>query len=328
METTNHSNSRKVFISHSGLDKERFVVGFATKLCANGVDAWFDKWDLLPGDSLVRKIFEEGIKGAKALIIVLSHNSVSSKWVREELDTAVIKRINEDSKIIPVVIDNCEIPECLKATVWIKIADTTNYDDEFERILMSIFGHTKKPPIGKPPVYATTDTDAIDGLSKTDTIVFRTLCSQTVDRVEEDNALAYVHVLEEKEILDECKSLGILDGAVQESLAVLDRLGLAKIRHVTNTVLPRVSVTEHGLGQYLRLFIDKYEEMKTNIVAEIVNKDANTNMKIVKATGFPVIVVNHVLRALEMKKYVMVSKNIGAEQWVHIKSPDIRRLLE
>ena len=54
----------KVFISHASEDKERFVMNFASKLRANGVDAWLDKWEMLPGDSLVDKIFEEGIKEA------------------------------------------------------------------------------------------------------------------------------------------------------------------------------------------------------------------------------------------------------------------------
>lgn len=57
----------RVFVSHASEDKERFVNGFATRLRANGVDAWLDKWEMLPGDSLVGKIFEEGLKDAQAV---------------------------------------------------------------------------------------------------------------------------------------------------------------------------------------------------------------------------------------------------------------------
>jgi hypothetical protein len=66
----------KVFVSHASEDKDRFVLGFATELRARGVDVWLDKWEMLPGDSLVDKIFEEGIKGASAVIVVLSKFSV------------------------------------------------------------------------------------------------------------------------------------------------------------------------------------------------------------------------------------------------------------
>ncbi len=63
----------KVFVSHASEDKERFVVEFARRLRENGVDAWLDQWEMKPGDSLVDKIFEEGLKEARAVIVVLSN---------------------------------------------------------------------------------------------------------------------------------------------------------------------------------------------------------------------------------------------------------------
>ena len=47
----------KVFISHASEDKDLFVIPFSKKLLENGIDAWVDKWEMLPGDSLVDKIF-------------------------------------------------------------------------------------------------------------------------------------------------------------------------------------------------------------------------------------------------------------------------------
>src|SRR2546423_5840391 len=118
----------KVFVSHASEDKERFVLDFATKLRAKGIDAWLDKWEILPGDSLIDKIFEEGIKTAQAVIVVLSKYSVNKPWVKEELNAAVVKKINGISKLIPVVIDDCEVPEALRSTVWVRIGDLSNFD--------------------------------------------------------------------------------------------------------------------------------------------------------------------------------------------------------
>jgi len=42
----------KAFISHASEDKVRFVLGFATKLREKGIDAWLDRWEIKPGDSL------------------------------------------------------------------------------------------------------------------------------------------------------------------------------------------------------------------------------------------------------------------------------------
>lgn len=111
----------KVFVSHASEDKARFVVDFASRLRENGVDAWLDKCEMKPGDNLVDKIFEEGLKEARAVVIVLSTTSVQKPWVREELNVSVVNRISRGTKLIPVLIDNCEVPECLRSTVWQRV---------------------------------------------------------------------------------------------------------------------------------------------------------------------------------------------------------------
>ncbi len=110
MDTTPPAAPPKVFVSHASEDKARFVARFAARLRENGVDAWLDQWEMKPGDSLVDRIFEQGLKSAQAVIIVLSAVSVTKPWVREELNNSVVSRINRGLKIIPVVIDQCENP--------------------------------------------------------------------------------------------------------------------------------------------------------------------------------------------------------------------------
>ena len=48
----------RVFIIHASEDKERFILRFAERLISRGINAWLDKWEMLPGDKLVTKIFE------------------------------------------------------------------------------------------------------------------------------------------------------------------------------------------------------------------------------------------------------------------------------
>lgn len=143
-------NTQKVFISHASEDKERFVIPFAKRLRSQGIDAWVDIWEMLPGDSLVDKIFEEGIKNARAMIVVLSRFSVEKPWVREELNAGFLNRVSGRCKVIPVVIDDCDVPEALRSTVWQRITDLENYDAEFQRIVDAIYGRTQKPPLGSP----------------------------------------------------------------------------------------------------------------------------------------------------------------------------------
>jgi hypothetical protein len=145
-----NDDTYKVFISHASEDKERFVLDFARRLREHGVDAWVDFWEMAPGDSLVDKIFEEGIKNAHAMIVVLSENSINKAWVREELNAGFLKRLRGKCKLIPVVIDDCEVPEALRSTVWQTISMLTDYEEEFQRILDSIHGRTKRPSLGAP----------------------------------------------------------------------------------------------------------------------------------------------------------------------------------
>lgn len=167
----------KVFVSHASEDKERFVIEFAAKLRAKGIDAWLDKWEILPGDSLVDKIFEEGLKNARAVIVVLSKNSVLKPWVKEELNSAVIKRINGVSKLIPVMIEECAVPEALSSIVWERITDLKNYDAELERIVMSIYNRQDKPVIGSPPAYVRNSVmNFLSGVTRVDNLVFKTFC--------------------------------------------------------------------------------------------------------------------------------------------------------
>jgi hypothetical protein len=144
----------RVFVSHASEDKDRFVRTFATKLRERGIDAWVDEWEIGPGDSIVDKIFEQGIGQADAVIVVVSSYSVDKRWVRVELNTSVIKRIEGKVKLIPVVIDDCSIPDALKDILHVRIRDIQNYDAELDRIIDALHGEVRKPALGQAPAYS------------------------------------------------------------------------------------------------------------------------------------------------------------------------------
>ena len=135
-----------VFISHSSKDKERFVNDFARRLQQAGVETWLDDDRLRPGDSLTEQIFTQGLGAADVVIAVLSANSINSSWVREELRNAANLKIEGRCKIVPAVLDNAELPDFLKDTVHVKIADCSSYDREFRRILDAIRDSDRRQP--------------------------------------------------------------------------------------------------------------------------------------------------------------------------------------
>ena len=108
------------------------------RLQAAGVDVWFDDWELRPGDSLIDRIFTDGISASDVVIVVLSANTADSNWVKNELNTAATQRIKGQCRIVPVILDDAEIPPILQDTVYQKIPDCSSYDAEFQRILDGI----------------------------------------------------------------------------------------------------------------------------------------------------------------------------------------------
>src|SRR4051812_47351201 len=111
-------SGKGLFISYSHSDRE-FAERLAIELNAQGQEVWIDRWDISPGDSIVRKIFEEGLAQAGAFAVVLSKESVRSKWVREELDVATIRRIEDLTRVIPILKEDVEIPTSLRALHWV-----------------------------------------------------------------------------------------------------------------------------------------------------------------------------------------------------------------
>src|ERR1017187_1535510 len=148
---------RKVFISHASEDKERFVLRFAERLRSKGIDVWVDEWEMLPGDKLIDKVFNDGLKPSDTVIVVLSDISIEKPWVQKEVNTAVVKNIEDRTRLIPVRLARCGVPECLRDTIWQDIPDVVNYDKEFERIVNAIHGQFEKPALGDKPAYVRPD---------------------------------------------------------------------------------------------------------------------------------------------------------------------------
>jgi hypothetical protein len=103
----------KVFISYSHVDRE-FVSRLADDLMRRRVLVWWDEWEIGVGDSLIEKI-ERGITSSSYLAVVLSPSSVSSPWVRQELNAALIRQLRERRVfVLPLLVEDCDIPALLQ----------------------------------------------------------------------------------------------------------------------------------------------------------------------------------------------------------------------
>jgi len=105
-----------VFLSYSSKDKEVIKV-IADKLTLNGIRVWLDKWEIKGGDSITKAI-EHGIGSCDVFIASFSPAFVNSRWCREELSAALIRLIEDKARLIPILLDDCEIPLLLRDKLY------------------------------------------------------------------------------------------------------------------------------------------------------------------------------------------------------------------
>lgn len=311
----------KVFISHATEDKERFVIDFARCLRQqHGVDAWMDKWEMLPGDSLVDKIFEEGLKDASAVVVVLSRNSVDKPWVREELNAAVVKRLNTGSKLIPVVIDDCAVPEVLKSTLWERIDDMNSYQSSMDRIVAAIYGVNDKPPLGSSPSYMKSVIANIGGLNNLDSLVLKLACDQAVVQGSDFMDPHDVYCKDGEYVIPETE--------LRDSMEMLEQQYYISISHTLGNNLDSFFITTVGFDVYAHSYVPNYNGIVSDVVSALVNKQLTNNDSIAQELQQPRLVVDHIFDLLEHNGHLKQSKLLGGRQEVYRISPSLRRSLQ
>jgi len=131
----------KVFISHSLQDK-KFVKMLALKLNEDGIQTWTDEKELAIGDNIAEKI-NSAISKTDYFIVVLSKNSVNSKWVNFELSATRLNEISKDQNIIlPILIEDCEIPFSLMDRLFLDFR--FNFEDSYAKLLKALKTNTTK----------------------------------------------------------------------------------------------------------------------------------------------------------------------------------------
>lgn len=125
----------KIFISHSSQDQE-CVDLIKMALEQAGHDIWYDSCQLKAGDNVLKKISEE-IKSAEAIIVVLSKESLKSKWAQKEIVMMTFGEVSTGGRrIIPVLIDNSTLPSYLSGYMYIDLS--VDFNSGLNQLVCSI----------------------------------------------------------------------------------------------------------------------------------------------------------------------------------------------
>lgn len=124
-----------VFVSYSRKDND-FVEKLSRRLVADRVGVWRDKWEMRPGDSLIEKI-QDGMEESSHLLVILSKNSVESEWCKAERNAGLTKELkNKKIVVIPILIDDCEIPMLFSDKVYADF--TENFEEGYSELFRSL----------------------------------------------------------------------------------------------------------------------------------------------------------------------------------------------
>jgi class 3 adenylate cyclase/putative methionine-R-sulfoxide reductase with GAF domain len=110
----------RLFIAHNKRDREFVEKELTEALAKFGIETWYSRFDVLPGENYVDAI-KAGLLKCDWVVVVVSKNSAASDWVAVEVRTAFgDPRLK--SKIIPVVLDDTDltsISDQLRLLNWV-----------------------------------------------------------------------------------------------------------------------------------------------------------------------------------------------------------------
>ena len=116
----------KVFLSHSSGDK-KIVDEIFNKFQINEISAWYDKYQIEPGDSITEKI-NQGLDESDIGIICISNNFLnsSSGWTKSELNYFVQRRMHNPEKFFIIVnfdVSHNELPPLVQDYKYIDFSE-------------------------------------------------------------------------------------------------------------------------------------------------------------------------------------------------------------
>ena len=120
----------RVFLCHSSGDKEK-VRDLYHRLRNDGVDCWFDEESLLPGQDWEFEI-TRAIRASSYVLACISESSTTKAgYVQKELKKALDiadEQPEGSTYLIPVRLEECEIPERLRRWQWVDLLSVGSYE--------------------------------------------------------------------------------------------------------------------------------------------------------------------------------------------------------
>lgn len=310
------------FVSHASEDKADFARPLAEELRRTGIDAWLDEWEMGPGDSLIQKIFSEGIRGTDAVVIILSETSISKPWVQKELNVAAVNNITNATRLIPVRIDSSEVPEVLKDLYWIDWQKEGSAEQVARRIADVLFGVSKKPPLGSPPPHLSSPKFTVPGLHPQDIKVLEIIFNASL--------LNRGTIIQADTIMPLAEKEGITVAQIKESIVMLEQQGF--LSDEDRTLASRHIVVKFDPGKHLTVAESLGHPVEAALkrsVSAIANETVHDLHALsVELPDVPMPLLDSIIRVLSWNGFWDHSGTLDGNQHIFNVSVKARRWLE
>lgn len=183
--TSGQTRPPVVFLSHASEDKI-LAREIAARLFENGMDVFFDEWEIRAGDSLRGKI-DAGLGRCTHFIALLTPYSVEKSWVRAEMDAAFVKRVEGECRFIPLRhnLQAQELPPLLRGLLSPEIKDI---DDDIAQVIEDIREINRRPSVRPSNWDSATPTSQM-GLSPAAAEVVRLIVQKSIHGMKFDPQL-------------------------------------------------------------------------------------------------------------------------------------------
>ena len=319
METTPHA-----FLCHATEDKG-VARPLAEELRRNGIDTFYDEWEIGPGDSLRRKV-EEGIGSCTHFIVLLTPVSIQKPWVNEEIDAGFVRNLEGKCKFIPLRcgLDFDKLSPLLKGK-YSPALHGSHDESNTKKLIDSIHGVSDKPPLGEPPQAIRESSGGALGLSPAAEAIVRIMIEGSENGMADGQMLPLGQVKE---------AIGLEDDDIIDAVDELESRGYVRVIS-TQSIDPLDG--EHVWAEAsLFATFDKYfkpwnpENDALQIAAALVNGKDGTVQTMAQEYNWPPRRMNPAVSYLIENGFVGASDELGSLPWVRwsiYKTPSTRRFV-
>jgi len=296
------------FLCHSSKNKD-LVSRLDADFRRNGIDTFFDKWEIRSGDSIRQKL-DQGLGQCTHFIVLLTPESIDAPWVKAEMDAAFVRKVEGACKfiVLRVGVSVDALPPTLRALHSPEIKD---YETDVRALINDVHGITEKPPLGPAPSVLSTRSSTPTHLSAAAELLARTMIERSEHGEIGDPQLTGVEIkalapdLTVDDIVDAVDELEGR-GFVEKARAMGD--GPYEFAYVFAKESLFAELDQHFMAW-------NPQEDALHIAAELVNGSDSTVQQLADKWGWKPRRINPAVNWLIRRDLVGYSKGLGTHPW-------------